>query len=122
MNVAREVTMNRSKKFIPIKIIPAHGKLVERVRYSGERRKQHAKQQLKTHTTSACLGSRTSLMQGFGMDFARRAMLGIFLKFNLLSVKPTVRAFFAYWDLSAKQHTRRFTVRYRSTRLTLSIR
>ncbi|EDR06814.1 uncharacterized protein LACBIDRAFT_299704 [Laccaria bicolor S238N-H82] len=40
MNVAREVTRKRSEKIIPIKVVLRHGKLVERVRYSREWRKQ----------------------------------------------------------------------------------
>jgi hypothetical protein len=40
-NVAREVTRKRSEKFIPIKINPAHAKLVERVRYLRDWRKKH---------------------------------------------------------------------------------
>ena len=35
------MTRKRSEKFIPIKVVPAHGKLVERVRYLREWRKQH---------------------------------------------------------------------------------
>ena len=41
VNVARGVARKRCEKFIPIKVIPAHGKLVERVRYLREWRKQH---------------------------------------------------------------------------------
>ncbi|EDR06790.1 uncharacterized protein LACBIDRAFT_299671 [Laccaria bicolor S238N-H82] len=40
-NVAREVTRKRSEKIIPIKVVLRHGKLVERVRYLREWRKQH---------------------------------------------------------------------------------
>jgi hypothetical protein len=40
-NVAREVTRKRSEKFIPIKVVPAHAKLQERVRYLRDWRKQH---------------------------------------------------------------------------------
>ncbi|KAF8991378.1 dynein heavy chain, N-terminal region 1-domain-containing protein [Cyathus striatus] len=40
-NVAREVTRKRAEKFIPIKVLPAHGKLMERVRYLKDWRKQH---------------------------------------------------------------------------------
>lgn len=40
-NVARELTRKRGEKFIPIKIVPAHGKLTERVRYLRDWRKQH---------------------------------------------------------------------------------
>ena len=32
-NVAREVTRKRSEKFTPMKVVPAHGKLVEQARY-----------------------------------------------------------------------------------------
>ncbi|KAF9265453.1 dynein heavy chain [Marasmius fiardii PR-910] len=40
-NVAREVTRKRSERFIPIKVVPAHGKLQERIRYLRDWRKQH---------------------------------------------------------------------------------
>lgn len=40
-NVAREVTRRRNEKFIPIKIVPAHSKLMERTTYLREWRKQH---------------------------------------------------------------------------------
>ncbi|KIK50397.1 hypothetical protein GYMLUDRAFT_253036 [Collybiopsis luxurians FD-317 M1] len=40
-NVAREVTRKRSERFIPIKVVPAHAKLQERIRYLREWRKQH---------------------------------------------------------------------------------
>ncbi|KZS90334.1 cytoplasmic dynein heavy chain 1 [Sistotremastrum niveocremeum HHB9708] len=40
-NVAREVQRKRQEKFIPIKINPAHQKLMERARYLRDWRKQH---------------------------------------------------------------------------------
>lgn len=40
-NVARELTRKRGEKFIPIKIVPAHAKLQERVRYLQDWRKKH---------------------------------------------------------------------------------
>ena len=40
-NVAMEVTRKRSEKFIPLKVVPAHGKLVGRARYLREGRKLH---------------------------------------------------------------------------------
>lgn len=40
-NVARDVTRKRSEKFLPIKIHPAHAKLMERVNYLRAFRKQH---------------------------------------------------------------------------------
>ena len=36
-----EVTRKRSEKFIPLKVVPAHGKLVGRARYLREGRKLH---------------------------------------------------------------------------------
>ncbi|KAF5382234.1 hypothetical protein D9757_008925 [Collybiopsis confluens] len=40
-NVARDVSRKRSERFIPIKVVAAHAKLQERVRYLREWRKQH---------------------------------------------------------------------------------
>jgi dynein heavy chain 1 len=40
-NIARDVTRKRSDKFIPIKIVPAHDKLQERVAFVRNFRKQH---------------------------------------------------------------------------------
>ncbi|KIJ92278.1 hypothetical protein K443DRAFT_13708 [Laccaria amethystina LaAM-08-1] len=50
-NAAREVTRQRSEKFIPIKVLPACGKLVERVRYLREWRKQHERLAVMTGPT-----------------------------------------------------------------------
>ena len=49
-NVAMEVTGKRSEKFIPLEVVPAHGKLVGRARYLREWRKLHEQLQLKTRT------------------------------------------------------------------------
>ena len=40
-NVASGVTRKMSEKFILIKVVPAHGTFLERVRYLREWRKQH---------------------------------------------------------------------------------
>ena len=48
-------------------------------------------------------------------------MFRVFSKFNALFVRPKVRVFFAHCDLSAERYSCRFVVRYRSTRLDLSI-
>jgi hypothetical protein len=45
------VTRQRSEKFIPIKVLPACGKLVERVRYLREWRKQHERLAVMTGPT-----------------------------------------------------------------------
>jgi len=55
-NVAREVTRKRSEKFIPIKINPAHGKLVERVRYLRDWRRQHEQLAVTTAPTKGLGG------------------------------------------------------------------
>jgi len=49
-------------------------------------------------------------------------MFRVFSMFNVLFVRPKVRALFAYCDLSAEQYSCRFVVRYRSIRLNLLIR
>ena len=63
-NVAREVT-RRSEKFILVKVVLAHGKLVERVRYLREWRKQHEQ-----------LAVMTSLMGGLGVGLRGEVGVG----------------------------------------------
>jgi hypothetical protein len=68
-NVAREVTRKRSEKFIPIKVLPAHGKLVERVRYLREWRKQHEQLAVMTGPTRGLgVGLGGEVVVGGGMD------------------------------------------------------
>lgn len=55
-NVAREVTRKRSEKFIPIKVVPAHAKLQERVRYLRDWRKQHEQLAVMTGPTKGLGG------------------------------------------------------------------
>lgn len=55
-NVAREVMRKRNEKFIPIKVVPAHAKLQERVRYLGEWRKQHEQLAVMTGPTKGLGG------------------------------------------------------------------
>ncbi|KAI0042887.1 hypothetical protein FA95DRAFT_1563857 [Auriscalpium vulgare] len=59
-NVAREVTRKRSERFIPIKVVAAHGKLQERMRYLREWRKQHEQLAVMTGPTKG--------LGGVGMD------------------------------------------------------
>ncbi|KAG9082635.1 hypothetical protein FRC07_014151, partial [Ceratobasidium sp. 392] len=55
-NVAREVTRRRSEKFIPIKVQPAHAKLMERTRYLRDWRKQHEQLAVMTGPTKGLGG------------------------------------------------------------------
>ncbi|KAI6118603.1 dynein heavy chain, N-terminal region 1-domain-containing protein [Pisolithus croceorrhizus] len=64
-NVAREVTRKRSEKFIPIKVVPAHAKLQERVRYLRDWRKQHEQLAVMTGPTK---GLTTLAKEVGGMD------------------------------------------------------
>jgi hypothetical protein len=62
-NVAREVTRKRSEKFIPIKVVPAHLKLQERVGYLRDWRKQHEQLAVMTGPTK---GLGVADIGGFG--------------------------------------------------------
>ncbi|KDQ51322.1 hypothetical protein JAAARDRAFT_140422 [Jaapia argillacea MUCL 33604] len=62
-NVAREVTRKRAEKFIPIKVVAAHAKLQERVRYLRDWRKQHEQLAVMTGPTKGLGG-----MEVGGMD------------------------------------------------------
>ncbi|THG97891.1 hypothetical protein EW026_g4197 [Hermanssonia centrifuga] len=55
-NVAREMTKKRSEKFIPIKVVPAHAKLQDRVRYLRDWRKQHEQLAVMTGPTKGLSG------------------------------------------------------------------
>ncbi|KAG8897185.1 hypothetical protein FRB99_008380, partial [Tulasnella sp. 403] len=66
-NVAREVTRRRSEKFIPIKVQPAHAKLMERTRYLRDWRKQHEQLALMTGPTRG-LGGISKDVGGMDME------------------------------------------------------
>ena len=59
-NVAREVQRKRQERFIPIKIVPAHAKLQDRIRYLRDWRKQHEQLAVMTGPTKG--------LSGVGMD------------------------------------------------------
>lgn len=65
--VAREVTRKRSERFIPIKILPAHARLQERVRYLREWRKQHEQLAVMTGPTKG-LGAVGKEVGGMDME------------------------------------------------------
>ncbi|GJE97982.1 Dynein heavy chain N-terminala domain-containing protein [Phanerochaete sordida] len=60
-NVAREVTRKRSEKFIPIKVVPAHAKLQDRIRYLRDWRKQHEQLAVMTAPTKGLAGVGTEI-------------------------------------------------------------
>lgn len=60
-NVAREVTRRRNEKFIPIKIVPRHREMEERIRYVTTFRKNHEQLQ---RTIVNVLGTQSSLSDG----------------------------------------------------------
>ena len=62
------------------------------------------------------------LRDRLGMARNANEMFRVFSKCNALFVRPKVRVFFAHCDFSAERQACRFVVRYRSTRLNLSIR
>ncbi|CAG8710109.1 2000_t:CDS:1, partial [Acaulospora colombiana] len=66
-NVAREVTRKRSEKFIPIKINPAHAKLVERARYLRDWRRQHEQLAVSTAPTKGLGLSGAGSIAGAGI-------------------------------------------------------
>jgi hypothetical protein len=66
-NVAREVTRRRSEKFIPIKVQPAHAKLMERTRYLRDWRKQHEQLAVMTGPTKG-LGGIGKDVSGMDME------------------------------------------------------
>ena len=63
---AREVTQKRSKKPIPIKVVPAQAKLQERTRYLRDWRKQHEQLSVMTGPTKG-LGTVGKEVGGMGM-------------------------------------------------------
>jgi hypothetical protein len=86
-NVAREVTRRRAEKFIPIKINPAHMKLVDRVRYLRDWRKQHEQLSIMTGPTKG-LGNFGGEMGGLDMEAEVREAYEIVKGIDVLDVSP----------------------------------
>lgn len=84
-NVAREVTRKRSEKFIPIKINPAHAKLVERTRYLRDWRKQHEQLAVTTAPTKGLAGVGNEL-GGIDMEEEVREAYEIIKSIDILDV------------------------------------
>ena len=84
-NVAREVTRKRAEKFIPIKIYPAHAKLMERVRYLRDWRKQHEQLAVMTGPTKGLAGVGKEL-GGIDMEEEVKEAYEIFKSIDVLDV------------------------------------
>ncbi|EMD41483.1 dynein heavy chain protein 2 [Gelatoporia subvermispora B] len=65
-NVARELMRKRGERFIPIKVVPAHAKLQDRIRYLRDWRKQHEQLAVMTGPTKG-LGAGVN-MGGMDME------------------------------------------------------
>ena len=84
-NVAREVTRKRQEKFIPIKVIPAHGKLQERTRYLRDWRKQHEQLAVMTGPTKG-LGSVGKEVGGMDMEEEVKEAYEVVKRIDVLDV------------------------------------
>ena len=84
-NVAREVTRKRQEKFIPIKVIPAHAKLQDRIRYLRDWRKQHEQLAVMTGPTKG-LGSVGTEMGGMDMEAEVKEAYEVMKRIDVLDV------------------------------------
>ncbi|THV06252.1 cytoplasmic dynein heavy chain 1 [Dendrothele bispora CBS 962.96] len=84
-NVAREVTRKRSERFIPIKIVPAHAKLQERVRYLRDWRKQHEQLAVMTGPTKG-LGAVGMEVGGMDMEEEVKEAYEVVKRIDVLDV------------------------------------
>ncbi|KIP08567.1 hypothetical protein PHLGIDRAFT_34940 [Phlebiopsis gigantea 11061_1 CR5-6] len=84
-NVAREVTRKRSEKFIPIKVVPAHAKLQDRIRYLRDWRKQHEQLAVMTGPTKG-LGGVGMEMGGVDMEVEVKEAYEVMKRIDVLDV------------------------------------
>ena len=84
-NVAREVTRKRSEKFIPIKVVPAHAKLQDRIRYLKDWRKQHEQLAVMTGPTKGLSGVGME-MGGIDMEEEVREAYEVMKRIDVLDV------------------------------------
>lgn len=84
-NVAREVTRKRQERFIPIKVIPAHAKLQDRIRYLRDWRKQHEQLAVMTGPTKG-LGSVGTEVGGMDMEAEVKEAYEVMKRIDVLDV------------------------------------
>ncbi|KAI0668593.1 dynein heavy chain [Trametes maxima] len=84
-NVAREVTRKRSEKFIPIKVLPAHAKLQDRIRYLRDWRKQHEQLAVMTAPTKG-LGGVGNEIGGMDMEAEVKEAYEVMKRIDVLDV------------------------------------
>ncbi|KAH9927411.1 dynein heavy chain [Epithele typhae] len=84
-NVARDVTRKRHEKFIPIKVIPAHAKLQDRIRYLRDWRKQHEQLAVMTGPTKG-LGSIGTEIGGMDMEAEVKEAYEVMKRIDVLDV------------------------------------
>ena len=83
------MTRKRSEKFIPIKVIPEQGKLVERVRYLREWRKQHEQLAVMTSPTRGLgvgLGGDVGVGRGMDMEEQVKGAYEVVKRIDVLDV------------------------------------
>ena len=98
-NVAREVTRRRSEKFIPIKVVPAHAKLMERCRYLREWRTKHEQLAVMTGPTKG-LGGTGREVGAIDMEEEVREAYEIIKSIDVLDVSTGSCSSSALRDLS----------------------
>ncbi|KAJ8475485.1 hypothetical protein ONZ51_g6524 [Trametes cubensis] len=84
-NIAREVTRKRGEKFIPIKVVPAHAKLQDRIRYLRDWRKQHEQLAVMTAPTKG-LGGVGNEIGGMDMEAEVKEAYEVMKRIDVLDV------------------------------------
>ena len=90
-NVAREVMRKRGEKFVPIKVVAAHAKLQERIRYLRDWRKQHEQLAVMTGPTKG-LGSMAKEVGGMDMEEEVKEAYEVVKRIDVLDVSVS-----KYW-------------------------
>ena len=107
-NVAREVTRKRQERFIPIKVIPAHAKLQDRIRYLRDWRKQHEQLAVMTGPTKG-LGSVGTEMGGMDMEAEVKEAYEVMKRIDVLDVSTglSARSLSLKWSHNERRRGRR---------------
>lgn len=84
-NTAREVTRKRNEKFIPIKVVSAHAKIQDRIRYLRDWRKQHEQLAVMTAPTKG-LGGAGNEIGGMDMEAEVKEAYEVMKRIDVLDV------------------------------------